>query len=333
MSKNIRVLEIYSHLCEGRIINKAEEAEKYHVDERSIERDICDIREFLSDEAVNGGKGNLSVEYDRAKKGYVLSGEESSLMTNAEILAVSKILLASRAFTKREISGILDKLVSGCVPFDNMKLVKDLIRNEKFHYVELRHKSVIKDKLWELGVSIEKSEIVRISYERQVKSNDTVSRNIIPVAVLFSEYYFYLNAFILDKDEKGAYSKKYDYPAIFRIDRIKNFKPVGEKYIIQYSDRFEEGEFRKRIQFMFAGDLMRVRFRIKDRALEAALDRLPTAVIIENEGGSHIVEAEVYGKGILMWLLSQATNIEVLSPELLRLEIKGTMREMLSLYE
>lgn len=65
------------------------------------------------------------IVYDRAKKGFVIVGEEVSMMTNSEILAVSKILLESRAFTKRELNTILDKLVKGCVPLKNMKLVSD----------------------------------------------------------------------------------------------------------------------------------------------------------------------------------------------------------------
>lgn len=51
-------------------------------------------------------------------------GDEPSMMTKSEILAVSKILLESRVFTKRELKTILDKLVEGCVPLKNMKLKK-----------------------------------------------------------------------------------------------------------------------------------------------------------------------------------------------------------------
>lgn len=64
-----------------------------------------------------------TIEYDRIKKGFVMVGDEPSMMTNSEILAVSKILLESRAFTKRKLKTILDKMVEGCVPLKNMKLM------------------------------------------------------------------------------------------------------------------------------------------------------------------------------------------------------------------
>ena len=255
------------------------------------------------------------------------------MMTNSEILAVSKILLESRAFTKRKLTTILDKLVEGCVPLKNMKLVSDLISNEKYHYVELHQKEYIQDKLWNIGADIQERNLVSIQYSKAKAPQDTIKRIIEPVAILFSEYYFYLNAFIVDKDESGRYVHKYNYPTIFRIDRIKDYKHIGEKFRVSYANRFEEGEFRKRIQFMYAGKLMNVRLKFYGDNPEPILDRLPTAHIIEQYEHECIIEAEVYGKGIIMWLLSQGSNIEVLKPEELRLEMKKTLFDMLERYQ
>ncbi len=113
-SKNFRTLDMYVRLCEGKNVNKAEEARRFNVDERSIQRDIDDIRAFLDERSMSGD--GRTIEYDRIKKGFVMVGDEPSMMTNSEILAVSKILLESRAFTKRELKTILDKMVEGCVP-------------------------------------------------------------------------------------------------------------------------------------------------------------------------------------------------------------------------
>lgn len=113
--KNSRTLDLYVRLCEGKSINKKEEARRFGVDERSIQRDIDDIRAFLNDRCAMGSGDARSIEYDRKRKGFIMIGTEGSMMTNSEILAVSKILLESRAFTKRELEIILDKLVEGCV--------------------------------------------------------------------------------------------------------------------------------------------------------------------------------------------------------------------------
>ena len=333
LSKNNRTLDLYTRLCKGKIINKSEEAQKFGVDERSIQRDIDNIRSFLDDCAVADSTDTRKIIYDRTKKGFIMTGNESALMDNSEILAVSKILLESRAFTKKEITAILDKLVLGCVPRKNMKLVSDLIANEKYHYVELHHKSCIKDKLWEIGNEIKQYNLLEIVYYRQVDSKIPVKRVVQPVAVLFSEYYFYLNAYITEQNEQGKYIRKYDYPAIFRIDRIKSYRELGEKFEIPYASRFEEGEYRKRIQFMYAGELVKSQFRYIGENVEAILDRLPTAKIVSEKEGESIIEAEVYGKGILMWLLSQGKMVEVLKPGSFRDEMKETLLEMLKKYD
>lgn len=331
-SKNIRTLDMYVRLCEGKRINKSEESERFGVDERSIQRDIDDIRAFLDEHRIGHAVDARRIEYDRSCKGFVMTGAESSTMSNSEILAVSKILLASRAFTKKEIGGILRKMVDGCVPLKNMKLVKELISNEQFHYVELRHKTYIQDRLWHIGTEIRDHNIIEIQYFRADHSKEAVTRMIEPMAVLFSEYYFYLNAFIVEKNEEGRYAHKYSYPAIFRIDRIKEYKEIGEKFQVTYADRFEEGEFRKRIQFMYAGELMTVQLKYYGDNPEPVLDRLPTARILEQKEHECTLSAEVYGTGIVMWLLSQGSRIEVIRPESLRQEMKRKAEEILALY-
>lgn len=145
-----RILGIYSKLANGEIVKKAEEAVIYDVNERSIQRDIDDIRNFLVSDAENTGVLN-SIIYDREKKGYRLEQVYGMKLTNSEVLAVCKILLDSRAFTKNEMEEVLGKLISCCVPEQNQKLVRDLIINEEFHYVEPRHRIKFIDKLWEWG--------------------------------------------------------------------------------------------------------------------------------------------------------------------------------------
>ena len=48
--KTQRVLSIYTRLAGGYLINKAEEAQNYGVNERTIQRDIDDIRDFMESE-------------------------------------------------------------------------------------------------------------------------------------------------------------------------------------------------------------------------------------------------------------------------------------------
>lgn len=105
-----------------------------------------------------------SVVYDRVKKGYRLEQIYKMKLTNSEVLAVCKILLDSRAFTKKEMTDMLDKLVACCVPKENQKMVTDLISNEEFHYVEPRHRTQFIDTMWDIGQAIRESRYIEIQY-------------------------------------------------------------------------------------------------------------------------------------------------------------------------
>ena len=132
-------------------------------------------------------------------------------------------------------------------------------------------------------------------------------------SILFSEFYFYLIAFIAegDSEEFNKTIKDYAYPAIYRIDRIQRFYVTEDHFRVVYANRFEEGEFRKRVQFMYPGKLKQVRFYVKDFSLEAVLDRLPTAKIIKQDKKGYLISAEVFGEGIDMWLRSQGEWVEI----------------------
>lgn len=134
---------------------------------------------------------------------------------------------------------------------------------------------------------------------------------------MFSEYYFYVAAFIDDEKVRENFKVINDsFPTIYRTDRIQSLKILEEKFRIPYSDRIEEGEFRKRIQFiMYGGKLRKMRFEYSGYSVEAVLDRLPTARIIDEVEGKYIVQAEVFGDGIDMWLRSQSYKITILTED------------------
>lgn len=310
--KSRRVLDIYANLIDGKTIYKKELAQKYGVNERTIQRDFDEVRSFLDQKGLETGITNELI-YDRTSNGYRLEYSNSMKLENGEILAISKILLDSRAFTKKEMSSIIHRLVDCCVPKENRKMVSELIGNEEYHYIELQHKTVFIDKMWEIGQAIQQNKYIEIEYQR-IKGHDIVKRKIKPVAIMFSEYYFYMAGFLDDGDESKQHFDVINdsFPTIYRLDRIKELKVLEEHFYIPYRDRFEEGEFRKRIQFMYGGKLQKVKFQYKGKSIEAVLDRLPTAKILDEKEGIYTVSAEVFGKGIEMWLRSQGENIKLI---------------------
>jgi hypothetical protein len=66
---------------------------------------------------------------------------------------------------------------------------------------------------------------------------------------------------------------------------------------------------------MWVGKLRKVRFKYSGWSVESVLDRLPTAVIEDEEPGTnghpiYTISAEVFGDGIDMWLRGQGDTVE-----------------------
>lgn len=284
-NKGQRLLGIFDRLSRGETISKEVLAREYGVTEKSIQRDIDDIRSYL---AGDRDEGAADICYDRQAKGYRLVEEESRCLTRKEIRAMAKILLESRAFAKEELHTILDKLIEAC-PREGRKVVEDMIRNETFCYVPPRHGKKLLDALWDISLFIKNREIIRFSYKRQDGAEKEHTAK--PVALLFSEFYFYL---VVYKEEEM------EFPTIFRVDRIKDMESTGNTFHIPYADRFKDGEFRKRVQFMYPGPLRRVKFTYSGPSVEAVLDRLPTAKIVFEKEGTYAITAGAHGPGIDM---------------------------------
>ena len=188
--------------------------------------------------------------------------------------------------------------------------VQQMIGNEKLHYIEPHHGQPLLRGLWELGQAVQQRQVLELDYQR-LRGAETVRRTVAPVGILFSEYYFYLAAYLRGVDRKQIFENPEDpYPTIYRIARIRAFRATGEHFTPAYAKRFQEGEFRKRVQFMYGGKLQKIRFKYTGPSIESVLDRLPTAEILSQDDSGWLVSAEVFGKGIEMWIKSQGEYIE-----------------------
>lgn len=298
-AKTFRLLNLYERLNRGETVNKKEFANAFGISEKSVQRDIDDLRVYLAECYENGD--DVTVEYSYIKNGYYLVKKDKEFLTNEEILGIAKILLESRAYNKEELNSLIDKLLLQATPSARMN-IKEMILNEKYHYIPLKHNKPLLNAIWELSENIYNKTIIDFDY---VRKDGVASHKIVkPLSIMFSEYYFYLIAWMAD-DSK-------DFPTVFRIDRMTNVKSTGEKYSIPYKDRFEEGDFRKKVQFMYSGPLKTIRFEFTGQSLEAILDRIPAAEIVAQDEDKTTLKAECYGDGILMWLRTQGDNVKIL---------------------
>ncbi|MCD7810586.1 MAG: WYL domain-containing protein [Ruminococcus sp.] len=318
-NKNDRMLEIFMRSLRGEAISIKSLAKEYNVSTKSISRDISSIQSFLAEHREL--MQNAELIYSHKDKSYRFSNDE--FLKNKELFAIVKILLGSRALNKDEILTLIYKLKRFTTVADKEKL-DNLIRKEVYHYHEVKSdcNSVI-DNMWKLIQAIENKKVLTITYYKM--NRDEVKRRIKPASIMFSEYYFYLIAYMADDEE---YNPKY-----FRIDRIAAITENRDQFKLDKKYDFDEGDLREKNQFMFPGENVKIRFEFSGLSLQAILDRLPTAKVVEKNGSISIVEAEVnYGRGIIMYLLSQGSWVKVLSPACLIDDMKKEIDKMREKY-
>ena len=303
--RGLRMLDIFERLNKGERISKRDLTVYYGVGEKTIQRDIEDIRNYLAEK--HGYEPDATIKYNRGQNCYYLVRFEREWLSNQEVLAICKILLESRAFAKEEMNRLLTKLLAQATPTQR-KVVEGIIKDESVNYVPLQHKKPLLENLWQVSDAIVQEHPIRFSYTRQ--DGRTKDRTVKPLANIFSEFYFYLIG--LQTYETGDAFRTY------RLDRIANIITSEEKFRIPYRDKVRDSDFRKRVQFMYDGELMTVKFRYFGSSVEHVLDRLLTAKAKQRDVSVYDISAEVYGDGILIWLLSQGSQVEVYAPEELR---------------
>jgi predicted DNA-binding transcriptional regulator YafY len=318
-----RVLDIYSRLMDNELFDAKELAERYGVNERTIERDIADLRAYFADKAAIDSGFSNSIIIDKKSNGYRLEYTSGPRFTDSETLAICKILLESRGLTKIDMDSIMKKLIAGCSTEYSRDLVNSMIKSEKNNYIEPKHNNqLFMDKMWDISKAILSNKYIEINYSR-MKGRKTVKRKLMPVAIMFDDYYFYLAAFLdmNDPSRKNFEIENDPLPTIYRLDRIKELDVLDEKFDTSYT--FDEAEFRKKTKFMYGGKHRKIHFIYKGLDVDYVIDHIPTAKIIKKidipgaEKGEpdkvYEMLADVIGNGVEMWVKSQGDKIEMLS--------------------
>ena len=104
--KSYRMLAIYSELQQRMVLQKSVLAQAFGISERTIQRDIGSLRNFLAEQRLP-----WEIVLDRHAGGYRLSTIASAGLSSGEALTVCKILLESRSLRRDEMMRILYNLL------------------------------------------------------------------------------------------------------------------------------------------------------------------------------------------------------------------------------
>ena len=305
-----RILSIYSRIRTGKIINKSQEAERFGVSLRTIQRDVADIYRISCRirRAAQGRSRRSSLTRRKTDTGWRRRGIKT--WRPGRFWQPERFCWRAGRWLKTELFPIIYKLLELCSDEGRKEDGGGFSENEMHHYIELRHGRKLLDLLLTLEQAVANQNYIRIRYQK-MKNREIVERKVKPVGIMFSEFYFYMTAYIEGMEQEKVSRHPADQtPTIYRLDRIEEIRVLPEHFSVPYAERFEEGEFRKRIQFMYGGRLQKVKFRYYGNDPDSILDRIPTGKIISRDEDGITISAEVFGTGIDMWLRSQGELVE-----------------------
>ena len=104
--KKDRIIELFFRAIKGESLSVQQLAFEYNVSTRSITRDINSLKNFLIDHADILGYTELN--YSSSDHCYTLKMDH--FLSNKELLAVTKVLIGSRAFNNHDLLEIIKKL-------------------------------------------------------------------------------------------------------------------------------------------------------------------------------------------------------------------------------
>lgn len=313
-----RVMEIFFRGLRGEDLYVQRLADEYELSTKSITRSLNDLKAFLADH--RDVVGHTELQYSHRDKCYRLYMDE--FLSSKELFAMVEVLIGARAFSKEELLQLTGKLKRFTTPEDRNKL-EELIRKELYRYPEVKHDcDSVMDTLWKLMLCISKKREITVEYHRADRA--LREHRLRPASLMFTDLYFYLIAF----STEGTLDK----PLYFRVDRIQHITEHRKKFTMTDVPGFDEGLLRQRSMFMWPGKLRTIRFEFTGISVQAVMDKLPTARVIEHTGRKYLIEAEVYGDGIKMWLLSQGPWVKVVAPEDFVGEVKYRLRKALEQY-
>lgn len=315
-SKPERILKLFFRALKGEALSVSEIATENNVSARSITRDINDLKAFLAEH--RDSLGNAELKYSSGNHCYTL--EIDSIFTNKELFAISKVLIGSRALGHKELGDILQKLKNHTSHSDK-KTICEFTESEINRYSEdmMNHCNIIEN-VWELSSYIHERRVVLIRHNH-------ANLKVLPLSVVFNEF-FYLVAYRYAELKQNTQC----LPVTFRLSDISEINPLREKMTISSYYLLNEKIFRKSNMYVCNGIKRKILFEFYGPSPQVIFDYLPTAKIIEHRDSTYLIESEVYGDGIKMFLLSHGSYIKVISPVELVNEIKLEIKNMHTLY-
>lgn len=227
--KITRVLTLYQQLSSGQDVNKAYFSLMHGISERSFDRDIEDIRLFLS-ESYSGN----NLLYNKETGAYRLSGNQPSFMDRMDAAAIAKILLSSRSLRKDETMGLYDTLLSMVTPRD-AGVIREYLQQDIQQYESFTRDALLKV-IGDLFVAIRSGVDLELTIHSQNNDNETLQCS--PLELRIEDNHFLLVA---------AKERTLSHIVYLPLEAIDNFQKLPSSFAQTLQKQYFQQKSNERI--------------------------------------------------------------------------------------
>lgn len=314
--KNTRILILHYQLLTGKKIRKQTFCLEHRITERSFDRDIEDVRLFLSDELPY-----CELSYDWIDKTYFLTHIIGGCLSGEEALLMINVLLSQKYLRDDELQCMLSSILA-VTDSSRRKILYNFLGNNQLDRKNEGKNAILKMQ-WDLSQAIHNC--MQITLEYEIESGKYVQRKVNPVELYFEGGYVYLIAFNVEK--------AYKHPAFYRSDRIHSFKVIGKKYSEKVQVEYQEQHIHSNRYGMLAGEEVYVTIQVENSMERVVNDLFPESKMINSDSKGYVFEINTYNQGFINWLLGQGRKVVIIKPEEIKQEVVLRMKEVLEIYK
>lgn len=292
VGKNPRILWIYTQLIQGKTLFREQLAEQYGVSEKSIERDIQDLREFFEK-----CDQKYTLIYNKKAKSYTVEKQGDGKLSVEEILPILKTVFESGTILPERLFEVLNRVVDLTSSDRDRKIVDTFLIQERECYQPPLYQKTIGEMLYRAEKAVWEKNWIKIRYHKSEISSE-IEAIVLPQAVVMREKRFFLVA----QTHEGV---KHNSVLLYRIDRISSIETA---HIAQPQQLLNQKQLRNQIISLSTGEQYEISFVYHGTSILLIREKLPHAQFVPIQDGWQVT-VRVYGKGIGPWLRSMGKKV------------------------
>ncbi|WP_164508844.1 helix-turn-helix transcriptional regulator [Levilactobacillus fuyuanensis] len=241
-------------------------------------------------------------------------------MSFEEVLALLKILIGTRSLNQAEMTQVKDHLLN-LLSEKKQNLAKKLITTTVTAYTPVNAGQDLLPRLAEFAGYIQNRTPIKFTYSSSTQGTNKDAG--LPMGLTFADFYYYV----------VMYSEKNDTTHFYRLDRFGDdvVPDVDQNSNVPRAKKLDEGESLNKTYLLSGGTVVNYEFKYWNFP-QTALDRLPKSTCTPNKDGSVTIKGEAFSQGLVLWILSQGSNIQVIRPKSLVDEVQEEIKKMAALY-